>query len=66
MYVLIGISCKDCDRNAIQILENEYTKEDVEKMRELLGGMYCITYHCIEINIGEIKEFDDECFITQG
>ena len=57
MYAIVAVSCRDCDYQAIQLLETKPTKEDKEKLSD---GYGCARIFEVEINVGEIKELDYE------
>jgi hypothetical protein len=59
MYLTLLESCSDCNIGIVKLTSKLPSKEEIEELKEQIGGMYCI--HAANIIIleldGEAKEF---------
>lgn len=49
MYLAIAISCPDCGTQGFQLFREKPSQEDLNKLKEAIGGMRCIEAGCKEI-----------------
>ena len=54
MFIVVSTSCKDCASQGVGVFEKPPSKEEIDKVEQAIGGMYCIYSQ-----IYEVKEFGD-------
>ena len=56
MYIIVCTSCTGCNSEAIAVFENEPTEEQIEKVKEAAGDLWCIRSKIYHVTDGEIAK----------
>lgn len=51
IWVVVSISCPDCNRISVATFKHKPTKEDISSVVDICGGMFCINSYSIETSI---------------
>lgn len=56
MYVVVCTSCGDCNSQAVATFANYPTEEQIDKVKESIGDMWCIQQKVYNVPDNEIVE----------
>jgi hypothetical protein len=59
-WVVLSVSCKDCNSMALGVYDHEPTEEDIDDVNGICGGMLCIKNHVIVVDKDEPVSFSQE------
>jgi len=55
MFVVVCISCTECNEQAVGLFTEKPTKEQIDEIKDCIGGMRCIVSHVYELSDGDIR-----------
>lgn len=56
MYLVLARSCDGCNQMAVQLLDHKATDEELEAIKDHIGGMFCIRVIQLEVELNKIVE----------
>ena len=60
MWVILAQLCKDCNRQAVMVLEHNPTEKDIMRVRHKLIFTNCMDIYIKEVEINTPLEFKNE------
>lgn len=61
MFIVVCTACRDCGScQAVGLFPNKPTDDEVRKVNDSIGGMWCIRIKTYELSEGEIVINEDE------
>jgi hypothetical protein len=51
VWVVVAVSCTDCNAVGVQVFDHEPTEPEVEMCRKAAGGMYCFNVHPFKCDV---------------
>ena len=56
MYVILSRSCDGCNKTSLTALMKKPSDDEIHRIENELGGMYCIRTEIVQLKMGETKE----------